>query len=149
MFNCDQKLSAVLNEDIGKLILRLSIAILMLFHGYKKYVSGINGIKGLTVNAGLPEVFAYGVYVGEILIPILLIIGFRTRICALLLSLTMGFAIFLVFSEKLFTIDAKTGGLLIELPLLYLLSSLALFFIGGGKYGVDYKLGSCQCKCEK
>lgn len=146
MFNCEQKLSSVLNEDIGKLILRLSIAVLMLFHGYKKYTFGIEGIKSLVIKAGLPEVLAYGVYVGEIIIPILLILGFRTRVCALLLSFTMVFAIFLAHSEKLFLIDAKTGGLAIELPLLYLLSALSLFFIGGGKYSIDAKLCSCHCK---
>ena len=146
MFNCEQKLSSVLNEDIGKLILRLSIAVLMLFHGYKKYIFGIEGIKTLVIKTGLPEVLAYGVYVGEIIIPILLILGFRTRVCALLLSFTMAFAIPLAHSEKLFLIDAKTGGLAIELPLLYLLSALSLFFIGGGKYSIDAKLCSCHCK---
>ena len=31
---CENKLESILNEDIGKLILRLSIAGLMLFHGF-------------------------------------------------------------------------------------------------------------------
>ena len=30
---CESKLESILNEDIGKLILRVSIAVLMLFHG--------------------------------------------------------------------------------------------------------------------
>jgi len=45
--------------DIAKLLLRLSVGILMLFHGIHKMIHGIGGIKSLTVNAGLPEFFAY------------------------------------------------------------------------------------------
>ncbi|HRM78298.1 MAG TPA: DoxX family protein, partial [Aliarcobacter cryaerophilus] len=48
----------MLNEDIGKLILRVSIAGLMLFHGFFKLFNGIDGIKYLVPQAGLPEFFA-------------------------------------------------------------------------------------------
>ena len=70
MKSCENKLSCMLNEDIGKLILRVSIAGLMLFHGFFKLFNGIDGIKYLVTQAGLPEFFAYGVYLGEILFPI-------------------------------------------------------------------------------
>ena len=45
MSSCENKLSCILNEDIGKLILRVSIAGLMLFHGFFKLFNGIDGIK--------------------------------------------------------------------------------------------------------
>ena len=41
MKSCENKLSCMLNEDIGKLILRVSIAGLMLFHGFFKLFNGI------------------------------------------------------------------------------------------------------------
>jgi len=53
-----------LSADIAKLLLRMSVGIMMLFHGAEKIINGISGIKHLTVSAGLPEFFAYGVYVG-------------------------------------------------------------------------------------
>jgi putative oxidoreductase len=52
----------------------------------------------------------------------------------------MGVAIYLGFTDKLLMLDAKTGGLLIELPLLYLLVSLSIVFLGAGKYSLDRKL---------
>lgn len=83
MRSCENKISCSLNEDIGKLILRVSIAGLMLFHGVFKLFNGIDGIKGLVTQSGLPEFLAYGVYFGEIVFPILIIIGLYTRISSI------------------------------------------------------------------
>jgi putative oxidoreductase len=135
----------MLNEDIGKLILRVSIAGLMLFHGFFKLFNGIDGIKFLVTQAGLPEFFAYGVYLGEILFPILIIIGLFTRISSLFFALTMVFAIFLAHSNDIFALG-KTGGPVIELALIYLLTSISIMFIGAGKFSLDAK---CSKKCSK
>jgi putative oxidoreductase len=127
----------VLSDNVGKLILRLMLGVLMLFHGYKKYQSGIDGIKKLVVTNGLPEFLAYGVYIGEILVPILIIIGLYTRISSLIYALTMAVAIFLAHSSHLFSLNAKTGGLIIETPLLFMLGAIALMFLGAGRYSID------------
>lgn len=129
-----------MTDESGKFLLRSSIAILMLFHGFKKLNYGISEVKALVLQAGLPEFLAYGVYMGELIIPFLLIAGLFTRFSALILSSTMGVAIYLGFTDKLLMLDAKTGGLLIELPLLYLLVSLSIVFLGAGKYSLDRKL---------
>lgn len=142
---CENKLGSVLNEDIGKLILRFSIAGLMLFHGFSKLFNGIDGVKFLVTNAGLPEVVAYGVYLGEVIFPILIILGLFTRISSLFFALTMVFAIFLAHSSDIFTLG-KTGGLVIELPLIYLLGAISLMFIGAGKYSLDARCKKCEIK---
>lgn len=134
----DKKLSQVLNEDLGKFILRVSISILMLFHGYAKLIGGTDKIAAGLAKSGLPEFLAYGVYVGEILLPILIILGVFTRLAALGMGITMIFAIFLVYSEKIFMLS-KFGAPVIELPLIYLLLCLVIFFIGAGKYSFDEK----------
>ena len=139
----ENKLEEKLSGDIGKLILRISIAALMLFHGIHKALGDINGIKFLVDRAGLPEFVAYGVYVGEIVIPILLIVGLFTRLSAFVFVVNMIFAILLAHSADLFTLG-KTGGPVIELPLLYLLGALSIFFIGAGKYSLDYKRNNCS-----
>jgi len=141
----ENKLANVLNENVGKLLLRVSLGALMLFHGVKKFNSGVEGMKGLISSAGFPEALVYGTYVGEILVPILLIVGLMTRVSALVYSFTMAFAIYLVHANDIFIINAKTGGLVIELPLLYLLSALALAFLGAGKYSLDAKMAQCSC----
>ncbi|RXK13227.1 GntR family transcriptional regulator [Halarcobacter mediterraneus] len=139
MKSIENFLARVLCEDIGKLILRLNLGFLMLFHGYKKYVNGIEGIKGLVTKAGLPEFLAYGVYLGEIAIPILLIIGLYTRISSLIYALTMFFAIYLAHSSHIFAINERSGALAIETPLLFLLGAVTLMFIGSGRIALDRK----------
>ena len=141
---CENKLESVLNEDIGKLILRFSIAALMLFHGFSKLFNGIDGIKFLVTNAGLPEFVAYGVYMGEVVFPILIILGLFTRISSLFFALTMVFAIFLAHSADIFTLG-ETGGPVIELPLIYLLASVSIMFLGAGKYSLDAKCKAKAC----
>ena len=142
MLSIEKKLAKYLTEETGKLLLRLSVAILILFHGFKKFNYGISGVKALIVKAGLPEFLAYGVYMGELIIPFLLILGLFTRISALILSATMGVAIFLAYSDTFLMLDSKTGGPLIELPLLYLLASISIAFLGAGKYSLDQKIHS-------
>ena len=139
MFYVEKKLAKYMTYESGKFLLRSSIAILMLFHGFKKLNYGISGVKALGLQAGLPEFLAYGVYMGELIIPFLLIAGLFTRFSALILSSTMGVAIYLGFTDKLLMLDAKIGGPLIELPLLYLLVSLSIVFLGAGKYSLDRK----------
>lgn len=142
---CENKLESILNEDIGKLILRFSIAGLMLFHGFSKLFHGIDGIKFLVTDAGLPEFIAYGVYVTEIVFPILIIFGLFTRISSLFFALNMVFAIYLAHSNELFSIS-ETGGLAIESALIYLLGAISIMFIGAGKYSLDAKCKKCEIK---
>ena len=49
----------------------------------------------------------------------------------------MAVAILLAHSSHLFSLNAKTGGLIIETPLLFMLGALALMFLGAGKYSID------------
>ena len=130
-------LARVLSEDVGKLVLRLTLGVLMLLHGISKFEKGINGIKFLVTKNGLPEFLAYGVYVGEIVAPILIIIGLYTRVSSLIYGLTMVFAIYLAHANDIFAINAKTGGSVIELQLLFMFGAFALMFLGAGKISAD------------
>lgn len=127
-----------LSQDIAKLLLRVSIGIMILFHGVDKIIDGISGVKHLTVNAGLPEFMAYGVYVGEVIVPIFIILGLYARVASLFLAINMSMAIFLAYGSSLFDVG-KHGGLIIELPLFYLIVAIAIFLLGSGKYAVNSK----------
>jgi len=129
-------LARVLGDDLGKLILRLTIGILMLIHGYSK-LNGIDGIKYLVTNGGFPEFLAYGVYIGEIVAPIFIIIGLYTRISGFVCTVTMMFAVYLAHSSQIFTINEKTGGLSLELQFLFMFGAVALMFLGAGKISLD------------
>src|SRR5690606_39693209 len=70
------------NIDVGLLIFRLTLGILMLMHGIHKLINGVDSIKGMLAEVGLPGFLAYGVHLGETLAALLLIVGFRTRLAA-------------------------------------------------------------------
>jgi len=124
------------NNDLGLLILRLTLGGLMLFHGVAKLINGISGIESMLSSKGLPSFFAYGVYVGEVLIPILLILGFRTRIAALIFAFNMLVAMFLAHAGDIFSLS-KHGGWAVELIALFLFGAITLFFTGSGKYALS------------
>ena len=126
------------NSDIVKLILRLFVGVMILFHGVHKLIHGIGGVKNLTVNAGLPEFVAYGVYVGEVVVPIFLILGLYARVASVFLTINMSMAIFLAYGQNLFSLG-KSGAPVSELALFYLVVSIAIFLLGTGKYGVNSK----------
>jgi putative oxidoreductase len=62
-------------DDAAKLLLRLTLGALMLLHGIAKVRGGIDSIIDAVANAGLPPLLAYGVFVGEVLAPLMLIVG--------------------------------------------------------------------------
>jgi len=127
-----------MTNDIAKLILRLTVSIMMLFHGLEKIINGIGGVKHLTTSAGFPEFFAYGVYVGEIIVPIFILLGAYARAASLVLALNMMFAIFLAYGNSLFSLG-KHGAPIFELPFLYLIMSILIFMLGSGKYALNSK----------
>ena len=126
------------NTDLGLLLIRLSVGWLMLFHGIAKMKHGVSGIEGMLESKGLPGFIAYGVYLGEVVAPILLIIGFRTRLAAIVFAVNMLVIMFIAHPENL-TGFSSHGGWKLELAGLYLFGSLALIFTGGGKYALSSK----------
>ena len=92
----------------------------MLFHGVHKLVHGVDGVRSLMVAKGLPGFVAYGVYVGEVIAPLLIIVGFRSRPAALIVAVNMLVAILTAHANDIAKIG-KHGEWAIELPLLYLL----------------------------
>ncbi|GIZ15457.1 DoxX family protein [Capnocytophaga catalasegens] len=124
------------NVNLGLLIMRLSVGVLMLLHGIAK-LNGVGHIKGMLENQGLPTILAYGAYLGEIVAPLLLIVGYRTRFAALMLVINCIAIIFLGGYSVLGL--GQYGGWSAELPGLFLFGALALFFTGGGKYALSTK----------
>ena len=124
-----------MTDNIGKLVLRIMLGGMMLFHGIDKAVHGVSFIKGMLKVHDLPEVLVYGVYVGEILAPIFLIIGWQSRVWAGVIGINMAIAIYLTQMSNLLKLGAH-GAWAVEIPMFYLLSSVAIIFLGSGKYAV-------------
>ncbi len=124
------------NIDIGLLILRLAIGGLMLLHGLGKIGTDLDFIEGLMEKLYLPAFTAKAVYIGEIVAPILLILGFKTRFAALIFFVTCLFIILVAHPADIFKLN-DYGAWELELVGLYAFGSLALIFTGGGKYSVS------------
>jgi len=127
-----------MNENVGKLILRVVLGILMLFHGIDKLNSGIGWISNLVTGAGLPAFVAYGVYLGEVIAPLLIIAGWYSRVGAILIAVTMIFAVGLVHAADVFALN-KVGGWAIELQGLYFFAGIAVALLGPGRFSINSK----------
>ena len=126
------------NQDLGKLVLRLSLGLLVLLHGVAKITGGIGFITQVVQDAGLPGVVAYGVYLGEVVAPILVILGLHARLGAAVIALNMLVAIFLVHSAELFALN-QTGGWALELQGMFLFGAIAVALLGPGNFSVNKK----------
>ena len=122
-------------DDTGKLLLRLAVGGLMLFHGLHKAIDGVGGIAGMLAAKGLPGFIAYGVLIGEVIAPILIILGILTRPAALVLAFTMVVAWLMVGTGKTFALDA-VGAWAIESLVYFFVGALAVAFLGAGRYAV-------------
>ena len=123
-------------SDIGKLILRLVLGVLVLLHGIAKLRGGVSPIEGMLAAHGLPTALAYGALIGEVLGPLLLISGFYARIGALLIAINMLFAFALAHLGQLGQLNEQ-GGWGLELQGMFLASALALALIGPGRFGIN------------
>ena len=125
------------NDALGKLVLRLTVGILMLFHGVSKVLhpGTLDFIGGALTGAGLPAVLAYGVYLGEIIAPLMIILGVQARLGGLIVVINMVFAIMLVHTGDLFSLT-EHGGWRLELQGFYLFCGLAIMFLGSGRMAI-------------
>lgn len=121
------------NTDLGKLIIRLTLGGLLLFHGIAKLLHGVGFIEGMLANHGLPAFLAYGVFVGEFIAPLMVILGYQTRIGALLIVFNMLVAFVLVHIGQLLSL-AGSGGWALELQGFFLFTAVAVIFLGPGRY---------------
>lgn len=124
------------NNDLGLLILRITISVLMFLHGISKFGGSLEFIKSMLAEKGIPDFIAYGVLVGEILAPIAILIGFRTRIAAAIYAFNCLVAILIAHSSEIFSMG-EHGGWALELLGLYLFGALTLFFTGAGNIAVS------------
>ena len=123
-------------EDTGKLILRLAAGGLLLFHGVSKMQHGVDWMTPMLAGAGLPGFIRYGVYVGEVVAPILIIAGIFSRPAGLVMAFNLVMAVLLAHRDAIFTLN-QGGGWAIELEMFYALAGVAIWCLGAGRYSVS------------
>ena len=123
------------SDDAGKLLLRLAVGVLVLLHGVFKIGAGPGFVLKMLAAHNLPGALGYLVYIGEILAPVLIIVGLWTRPAALVVAINMIVAIALVHTGQ-FLEMTKQGGWALELQGLYLFGALAIMLLGAGRYAL-------------
>jgi putative oxidoreductase len=120
-------------DDVGRLILRLAVGGLLLMHGIAKFRSGNGFVEQMVGQAGLPSFVAYGAYAGEILAPILVIIGLFSRPAGLIIAFDLFGAIMLARQADMGNIT-PSGAWAIEVEMLFIAGGLAIACLGAGRF---------------
>lgn len=124
--------------DVGLLVLRLAIGIVMFAHGYQKVFGfGIAGITQAFTQMGvpMPAISAPLVAFVELLAGLALILGILTRLAAIPIAIDMVGAILLVHLKNGFFLPQGY-----EFAFTVMMSAIALSLLGAGGYSVDAAL---------
>ncbi len=113
------------HPHLGALLLRTTLALLLLLHGWAKIRYGVGWIEGLLVQRGLPGFLAYAVYLGEVVAPLMLLVGFWVVPAAAVVVLNMVVALVLVHQGDWLALN-RSGGWALELQAFYLVSALVV-----------------------
>ena len=106
-------------------LLRVTLALLMLFHGWAKIRYGIGSIEAKMVAMSLPGWLAYAVYLGEVVAPLFLLVGLWVVPAALLIAVNMVVAFVLMHTKQLLMLQ-NTGGWMLELQAFYFITALVI-----------------------
>ena len=127
LFNTTPSAPAV---HLGLLVLRITLGALVLTHGYPKFTKLLAGDMAfpdpIGLGAGTSLVL---VVLAEFLCALLVLIGLGTRLAAIPLIINFTVIFFVVHAQDPFGDK--------ELPLVFLLLSIVLLFMGSGRYSVD------------
>lgn len=134
----DPAFSTPVAHDVGRLVLRLVLGVLILFHGVAKVLHGVDPIAGMVAGVGLPGYLAYAVYLGEVLGPLLLIFGFYARVGAALIGVNMVVALLLAHRGDFLQLTAH-GGWQLELQGMFLATAVALVLLGPGRFAFNQR----------
>lgn len=122
-----------LTSNITLLVFRILVSISLInTHGIKKLLNFEGTVQNIPDPLGVGgEISAVMAIIANIVAPIFIIFGLGTRLAALpILSVTLtGF----------FIVHANDSWAVRDIPLMYSLAYMLIFFLGAGKYSMDYK----------
>lgn len=122
-------------DDAGKLVLRAALALILLFHGVAKLTGGIGFVGDMLAKAGAPAVLGYLVYVGEVIAPLMILVGVYSRLAALVVAINMIVAVMLVHTSQFFTLNDQ-GGWALELQGMFFAGAVAVALLGAGRHSI-------------
>ncbi|MEL6812612.1 MAG: DoxX family protein [Bacteroidota bacterium] len=121
------------NIDLGLLVLRVGLSVLLLTHGIPKFMDFIGGNMAIVGNpiklGGL--ITSILVLIAEVIAPILIIIGLKTRMASIPIIILMVVAAFVIHSGDPMNVKEKA--------LMYLVGYIAIALMGAGRISMDKK----------
>jgi putative oxidoreductase len=144
-------------SSFGLLILRLGFGGYMLTHGWGKLqwvLAGEWDKVGDPVGVG-PQLSLILAMVAEFVCPILIMVGFLTRLAAIPTAIAMGVAAFVFHGADPWTMEEAAQLFMSgqtqfpvakETALLYMIPFLTLVFTGAGKFSIDGLLWCRSCE---
>jgi putative oxidoreductase len=127
-------------DDAGKLLLRVLVGVLLVLHGFHKLTTGPGEVASILAAHGVPGFLAYGVYLGEVVGPVLMVLGVYARAGALLVVANMLAAVLATRGLNLWHLN-EHGGWGIELEALFGVGALCVALLGAGAYSAAGKGG--------
>ncbi|WP_338733632.1 DoxX family protein [Mangrovimonas cancribranchiae] len=119
--------------DLALAILRIGFSGMMLTHGIPK-ISMLSDPSSFGDPLGVgPTVSLILTLIGEVVAPVMIIIGFKTKLAAIPAAITMAVAAFIVHASD----PLKTK----EMAILYLLAFVVIFLAGPGRLSIDGRKG--------
>lgn len=130
-------------QDAALFIIRVAVGLIFMAHGIHKLQTPL-GVQTLSTGLDgmgfpMPLFWAWLVVVVEAIGGLFLVLGIFTRISALLIAIIMAVAIIKVKWVGFITLPGKGSGM--DYPLSFLVSMLAVFFQGPGRYSIEGKFG--------
>ncbi|MEO0572660.1 MAG: DoxX family protein [Bacteroidota bacterium] len=117
---------------LGLAFLRIVPSLMMLSHGYPKFQKLISGNMEFANPIGIgegPSLFL--TVIGEVVAPIMIIIGYKTKLAAIPALITMLVAAIVVHGTDPFNVQEKAW--------LYAVFFAAILLLGPGKFSLDKK----------
>ena len=115
--------------DFGLLLMRVGFSVGMMTHGYGKFLKVIQGNFEFGDPIGIGPTFSLILAaIGEFIAPILIILGWKTRLATIFPTLTMLVAFAISHDGDPFSRKEKA--------FVYLIAFLTLYFTGPGKYSL-------------
>jgi putative oxidoreductase len=119
-------------NNIGLAFFRIAVSVMMMTHGLPKFQKLIAGNFEFGDPIGIgaaPSLFL--AVLGEFICPLLIILGYKTRLFAIPTAITMAVAAFIAHAADPFGTKEKA--------LLYLVAFITIALLGPGKYSLDKK----------
>ncbi len=123
-------------NSLALAFLRIVPSALLIVHGFQKFQQIVQG--NFEFDQNLLGIGSTGTLMlltlGEFIAPIFLILGFQTRIAAIVAGFVMVLKVLFIYGASTFPLGAQA-----ENSLLFLVSFIAIYMLGPGKYSLDKK----------